>query len=987
MCKPWPRAVAIGQLAEPAVAISSVSQGVGPGNPSTFHFTVSLTGTPSPDEPVSISYATVDGSATAANGDYTPVSGTLTWAAVDTSPRTISVPVTDVMPASDEFFLVELSKPSGHRGPGGQRLRRDPVLCRIATTTSLAASTLSTPGQASVTLTTVVTNQDASSSPGTGQVTFYDGSTALGTATLDATGTASLTTSFSGLGSHTLTVGYSGYQEIGAIYDSSISPAVMETVTPAIQTITFASVPAQTYGDIPFSVEAESSLYLPVSLSVISGPATLDGDVLSITGAGTIVVEATQSGDSFTAAATPVDLSIPVAPAPLFIAATNLTATYGGAYPTFAVAYSGFVSGDTAASLTTLPTLTTPPAGSGAGTYAVDVSGAVDPNYTITYIPGSLTITPAPLTVLPASETAVYGAAYPTLAATLAGAIGSDLATLESELSLSTAPAGSAVGAFDIAASGITDPNYNVNYGTATLTITPAPLIITANSLSATYGAVPAGTASYSGLENGDTALSLTAQPIQITSPAGSSVGTYTITPTGAVDANYTISYVSGTLTITPAALTITANDQTINFGVPIPTLTASYSGLAGGDSPASLSVPPTLSLATSATDAGSYAIDIFGAVDANYVITYVPGTLLINPDETTTTIASLLTGPSGNQDSIITATVIADSTGLPVTTGSVQFQLDGQDFGDPVSLDADGEATFDPGILAVGQHTITATFAGTNDFQASNQSLYEVVYEYQTTTQLSQSESVATYGDLVTFTANVAALGSSSPTPTGSVQFEVDGQPSGAPVALDDTGTASLSLSTIDAGTHTITAIYESEDSTFESGEASTMLVVMPSSQTINFGPLTSVSYGVAPIVLDASASSGLAVAYSIISGPGTLDGSTLTITGAGTITIEADQAGDDDYLTASSVQQSLQVAPAILTVTANPETKVYGSSDPALAYTVSGLKYNDTAASVLSGSLTRTLGETVSGSPYAITLGTLAADTSYTINFAGIV
>ena len=269
--------------------------------------------------------------------------------------------------------------------------------------------------------------------------------------------------------------------------------------------------------------------------------------------------------------------------------------------------------------------------------------------------------------------------------------------------------------------------------------------------------------------------------------------------------------------------------------------------------------------------------------------------------------------------------------------------------------LDADGEATFDPGILAVGPHTITATFAGTNDFQASNQSLNEVVYEYQTTTQVSESESVATYGDLVTFTATVAGVGSSSPTPTGSVQFEVDGQASGSPVALDDTGTASLSLAAIDAGTHTITAVYEGGDSTFEGGEASTILVVMASSQTINFGPLTSVSYGVAPIVLDASASSDLAVTYSIISGPGTLDGSTLTITGAGTITIEADQAGDNDYLAASSVQQSLQVAPAILTVTANPETKVYGSSDPALAYTLSGLEYNDTAASVLSGGLSR--------------------------------
>ena len=171
------------------------------------------------------------------------MSGTLTWAAGDTSPQTISVPVTDIHAGKRRVLPGRALQPGEHRGPGGQRLRRDPVLSEIATTTTLTASTLSTPGQANVTLTAVVTNQDASNSPGTGQVTFYDGSTALGTATLDATGTATLTTSFIALGSHTITAVYSGYQEIGAIYDSSTSPAVTETVTPAIQTITFALFP------------------------------------------------------------------------------------------------------------------------------------------------------------------------------------------------------------------------------------------------------------------------------------------------------------------------------------------------------------------------------------------------------------------------------------------------------------------------------------------------------------------------------------------------------------------------------------------------------------------------------------------------------------------------------------------------------------------------------------------------------------------------
>ena len=563
------------------------------------------------------------------------------------------------------------------------------------------------------------------------------------------------------------------------------------------------------------------------------------------------MVQATQPGDSFTAPATPDDLSITVAPARLSIAAGYQTVNYGAAYPSLYVAYSGFVNGDTVASLSALPTLTTTPAGSNSGTYAIDVSGAVDPNYTITYVPGTLTIAPALLTVLPASATTIYGAAYPSLSATLVGALGSDLATLESELSLSTAPAGSGVGSYDIDASGITDPNYSVSYDTGTFTITPAPVVITAPSLSATYGNVPALTASYSGLESGDTAASLTVPPSLITSPAGSSVGTYTITATGAVDPNYTISYVPGTLTITPAPLSITANNQTITYGQPIPTLTASYSGLTGGDSPASLTVPPSIFVPASATDPGSYTISVGGAADANYSISYVPGTLTINPDATTTTITPSLIETLAGQEVVFTATVTAGSTGLPVTGGTVQFQVDGQELGSPVPLDANGEATLDPGALALGPHTVSAAFSGTDDFLASSQSSNDVVYQDQTTTQISESQSVATFGDTVTFTATVAAVDSSDGTPTGSVQFEIDGQPSGLPVPLDENGTASLSLSTVHGGSHTITAVYEGEGSVFEGGEASTDLQVMPAGQTINFGSLATVTYGVAAFAL----------------------------------------------------------------------------------------------------------------------------------------
>ena len=59
------------------------------------------------------------------------------------------------------------------------------------------------------------------------------------------------------------------------------------------------------------------------------------------------------------------------------------------------------------------------------------------------------------------------------------------------------------------------------------------------------------------------------------------------------MDADYSISYVSGTLTVTPVALTITADNQTKVYGAALPTLTASYTGFVNGDTAASLTLNP----------------------------------------------------------------------------------------------------------------------------------------------------------------------------------------------------------------------------------------------------------------------------------------------------------------------------------------------------------------------------------------------------------
>ena len=115
------------------------------------------------------------------------------------------------------------------------------------------------------------------------------------------------------------------------------------------------------------------------------------------------------------------------------------------------------------------------------------------------------------------------------------------------------------------------DANYTAAVGTATFTIDPATLTITAVNQTKAYGAaLPTLTATYSGFVNGDSSASLTTQPTLTTTATSSSHvigGPYTITANGAVDADYTIGYATGSLTVTPVALTITAANQTKAYG------------------------------------------------------------------------------------------------------------------------------------------------------------------------------------------------------------------------------------------------------------------------------------------------------------------------------------------------------------------------------------------------------------------------------------
>jgi hypothetical protein len=153
--------------------------------------------------------------------------------------------------------------------------------------------------------------------------------------------------------------------------------------------------------------------------------------------------------------------------------------TYGGTAPTTTASYAGFVNGDSVSSLTT-------PASCGpnvspstpAGSYQSTCSGAVDPNYTSTYAPGTVTVNPAPLVVTGNSVSRLFGASNPALNATLTGFVnGQNPATsgVFGQASCTT-PAGpvSPIGAYAVTCiqGTLTSANYSFKFVPGVLSVT-----------------------------------------------------------------------------------------------------------------------------------------------------------------------------------------------------------------------------------------------------------------------------------------------------------------------------------------------------------------------------------------------------------------------------------------------------------------------------------------------------------------------------------
>jgi hypothetical protein len=181
------------------------------------------------------------------------------------------------------------------------------------------------------------------------------------------------------------------------------------------------------------------------------------------------------------------------------------------------------------------------------------------------------------------------------------------------------------------------DPTYAATSAAANLTVNKAPLSVTANNQGKVYGASdPTLTYTVTGtFYNGDGPSAVSGVALSTATGAAATAGTHPITATGGTAANYAITDVSGTLTVSPAPLTITANNESRAYGAADPAFTASYSGLQYGQTLATSGVSGTPSLTSTdnaSSSSGNYTITAaLGTLSAqNYSFSFVNGTLTV---------------------------------------------------------------------------------------------------------------------------------------------------------------------------------------------------------------------------------------------------------------------------------------------------------------------------------------------------------------------
>ncbi|TDO19066.1 MBG domain-containing protein [Pedobacter duraquae] len=566
-----------------------------------------------------------------------------------------------------------------------------------------------------------------------------------------------------------------------------------------------------------------------------------------------------------------------------------------------------------------------------AGTVSITASQAGDLSYNAaTPVTQTLTINALPVTVTAQAATKVYGAAEPALTY----AVSAPLKGTDALTGALSRVAGTGIGAYDITIGTLANANYALTLVSAKVTVTAKPIEVTANAgLTKVYAAAEP-TIGYA-LSTGNTLVGgdqITGAPGRAT---GETVGDYAVNiGTLTAGANYTLTIAPATFSITAKPITVTANaGQTKVYlaADPALTYTAAPGSLKTGDG-----FTGALQRATGENVGTTYAINQ-GTLSAgtNYAITFVPANFAITPKAVTVTATAGQTKVFNTTDPVFAYTPDAALATGNTFTGALAR--------------AAGE---DVNVYAINQGTLSA---------GSNYSINFVGADFSISAK--PITVTATAGQSKVYLGTEPTLAYT--TPAGSLKTGDFFTGALARAAGEAVNTYAINQGTLTAGSnYTITF-------------TGANFAITPKTVTVTATAGQSKVYGAADPVFAYTPDAPLATGN-------TFTGTLARAAGEGVGTNYAINVGT----LSAGANYSISFVPANFAITAKPITvtatagqrKVYGSVDPAFAYTTPAGSLVGTDG--FTGALTRAAGEHV-GTAYAINQGTLTAGNNYTISF----
>ncbi|MGI8310858.1 Ig-like domain repeat protein [Saccharopolyspora hattusasensis] len=200
----------------------------------------------------------------------------------------------------------------------------------------------------------------------------------------------------------------------------------------------------------------------------------------------------------------------------------------------------------------------------------------------------------------------------------------------------------------------------------------------------------------------------------------------------------------------------------------------------------------------------------------------------------TTTTLATVPAGTAAFGQTVTLIAVVIPATYTAIPTGTVTFK-DGATTLGTAALIGGGVAILTVSNLSVsgGPHSLTAVYSGDATYATSTSAPVTLtITAAATMTSLTSSANPSVFGQPVTFTATVTLTPPGGGTPTGSVTFTIDGVPQ-APVPLVG-NQASIALSGLSVGNHTVTATYTNTDGNYAGSTSNTVTQVVAKANTM---------------------------------------------------------------------------------------------------------------------------------------------------------